>query len=126
MAKKDFGSINTERQETGVNTGEVFAAIETGKHAYRQQGTASLEEQQERAAKLKTQGRKGCKAVRINTAFTPENHEYVKVMSKISGKTMTEFINVCIQVHREAHPEVYEQAKALIAAMEGTGGAANE
>lgn len=28
-----------------------------------------------------TQGRKGCKAIRINMAFSPEIHEYIKVMA---------------------------------------------
>ena len=117
MASKDFSKIKTDKAETGVNTGEVYAQAERGKSQHRQQGTASKEEQIERASKLKTQGRKGCKAVRINTAFTPENHEYVKIMSKITGKTMTEFINVCIEAHRDKNPEQYEKAKEIIASM---------
>lgn len=105
MAKKDF---------TGINTGRVYGAIEQATSRKGQQGTASPQEAQERAAQLKTQGRKGCKAIRINMAFTPENHEFIKVMAKISGKTMTEFANLVVERYREEHPEIYGQAKAII------------
>ena len=104
-AKKDF---------SGMNTGRVYDAIEQATSRKGQQGTASPQEQAERAAQLKTQGRKGCKAIRINMAFTPENHEFIKIMAKISGKTMTEFANLVVERYRNEHPEIYEQAKAII------------
>lgn len=104
-SKKDFA---------GMNTGRVYGAIEQATSRKGQQGTASPQEAAERAAQLKTQGRKGCKAIRINMAFTPDNHEFIKVMAKISGKTMTEFANLCIERYRAEHPEIYEQAKAII------------
>ena len=104
-AKKDFA---------GMNTGRVYGSIEQATSAKGQQGTASPQEAAERAAELKTQGRKGCKAIRINMAFTPENHEFIKVMATISGKTMTEFANLVIEQYRTEHPEIFEQAKAII------------
>ena len=103
--KKDFA---------GMNTGRVYGAIEQATSRKGQQGTASPQEAEERAAQLKTQGRKGCKAIRINMAFTPENHEFIKVMATISGKTMTEFANLIVERYRNEHPEIYEQAKAII------------
>ena len=103
--KKDFA---------GMNTGRVYGAIEQATSSKGQQGTASPQEAQERAAQLKTQGRKGCKAIRINMAFTPENHEFIKIMAKISGKTMTEFANLVVERYRTEHPDLYEQAKAII------------
>lgn len=105
MAKKEFEAINT---------GRVYSAIETGTSRKGQQGTASPQEAAARASSLKTQGRKGCKAIRINMAFTPENHEYIKVMAKVTGKTMTEFANLTIERYRTEHPDLYEQAKAII------------
>ena len=104
-SKKDFA---------GKNTGRVYGAIEQATSRKGQQGTASPQEAAERAAQLKTQGRKGCKAIRINMAFTPENHEFIKVMATISGKTMTEFANLIVERYRNEHPEIYEQAKAII------------
>jgi len=76
-----------------------------------QQTTADAEEQAERASNLQTQGRKGCKAARINMAFTPENHEYIKLMAGRAGYTMTEYANGIIAKHREEHAEQYEAAK---------------
>lgn len=104
-SKKDF---------SGMNTGRVYEAIQQATSRKGQQGTASQQEQAERAAQLKTQGRKGCKAQRINMAFTPDNHEFIKIMAKISGKSMTEFTNLVIERYRAEHPDAYEQAKAII------------
>ncbi len=104
-SKKDFA---------GMNTGRVYGAIEQATSRKGQQGTASPQEAQERAAELRTQGRKGCKATRINMAFTPENHEFIKVMARLTGKTMTEFANLVVERYRNEHPELYEQAKAII------------
>lgn len=108
MAKKDFSKINT---------GRVSASIAQATSKKGQQGKASEQEAMERANELRTQGRKGCKAVRINMAFTPDNHEFVKVMAKISGQTMTEFTNYVIAQYRQEHPEIFEQAKSIIDKM---------
>ncbi len=105
MAKKDFG---------GINTGRVYGQLEQATSRKGQQGTASPQEAAERAAELRTQGRKGCKAIRINMAFTPENHEFIKVLAKISGKTLTEFTNFVIEKYREEHPELFDKAKEII------------
>lgn len=112
MSKKDFNSIKTE--QVAKTTGQVYKSVEQGISTKGQQGTASPEEAKARAETLKTQGRKGCKAIRINMAFTPANHEYIRVMSKITGKTMTEFTNIVIEKYRQEHPEIYEEAKAIL------------
>lgn len=103
--KKDFA---------GMNTGRVYGAIEQATSRKGQQGTASPQEAAERAAQLKTQGRKGCKAIRINMAFTPENHEFIKVMAKATGRTMTEFANDVITAYRSEHPEFMKQANSFL------------
>lgn len=105
MAGKDF---------SGINTGRVYGAIEQATGTKGQQGKASPQEAAERAAALKTQGRKGCKAIRINMAFTPENHEFIKVMAKATGRTMTEFTNLVIAAYIREHPEMMEQARAFL------------
>lgn len=106
MAKKDFTAINTGSR--------VNAAISSATGSQGQQGTASEAEQTSRAAALKTQGRKGCKAARINMAFSTENHEYIKIMARATGMTMTEFTNLAITKYREEHPEIYEKAQDII------------
>ena len=104
-SKKDFA---------GMNTGRVYGAIEQATSRKGQQGTASPQEAAERAAQLKTQGRKGCKAIRINMAFTPSNHQFIKVMARASGKTMTEFTNLVIEAYQREHPEIMEQAQTFL------------
>lgn len=74
------------------------------------------EEQQAQTA-LNTQGRKGMKAPRINMAFTPENYDYIRVMSGIRGESMTNFVNYVIEESMRLHGEKYEQAKAITSDM---------
>ena len=104
-SKKDFA---------GVNTSRVYGAIEQATSRKGQQGTASPQEQLERSNALRTQGRKGCRATRINMAFTHDNHEFIKVVSRGVGMTMTEFTNFVISRYRAEHPETYEQMQAWI------------
>ena len=96
---------------------QVQETTQEKKRTNGQQGTATPEEVAERAAQLKTQGRKGCKAVRINMAFTPDNHQFIKVMSRITGQSMTEFANYVIEQYRKEHPEIFEQAKDIISKL---------
>lgn len=105
MAKKDFA---------GMNTGRVYGTLEQATSRKGQQGTASPQEQAERAEALQTQGRKGCKAIRINMAFKPQVHQFIKVMSKATGKTMTEFTNVVIEAYMTEHPELMQQAQGFL------------
>lgn len=97
-----------------VNTGKVFEALEKGQRARGNHIEAGAEEKAERMAAMRTQGKKGCKAVRINMAFTPDNHDFVKTMARITGKSMTEFTNLVIERYRTEHPEIYEDAKRII------------
>lgn len=106
MAVKDYSTIKKNRQ--------VETSIEQSTSRKGQQGTASESEKKERANALKTQGRKGCKATRINMAFTPDNMEFVKVMARVNGQNMTEFTNFVIEAYRNEHPDIYEKAKAVI------------
>lgn len=117
MAKKDFGAISTERATGGEllqTAQEVLGKVATATSRKGQQGDVTPKEAAERASALKTQGRKGCKAVRINMAFTPENHEFVKLIARAKGLTMTEFTNNIIQQYREDNPELMEKAQAFI------------
>lgn len=103
--KKDFA---------GMNTGRVYSAIAQATSNKGQQGKASPQEAAERAANLKTQGRKGCKAIRINMAFTPKNYEFIKILSRASGRTMTEFANLVIAAYRREHPEILGEAQSFL------------
>lgn len=56
-----------------------------------------------------TQGRKGEKAPRINMAFSPDNHSYLKFESRRQGMSITEFANMIIAQYRESHPAKYPE-----------------
>lgn len=103
--KRDFGQIDS---------GRVYEAISKAQNKKGQKVAASPAEQEQRKAALKTQGKKGCKAVRINMAFTPDNHEFIKVMATVTGRSMTEFTNLVVERYRQEHPEIFEDAKKII------------
>lgn len=103
--KKDFSAISTSK---------VYNAVEQATGTKGQQGTASAEEAEARREALQTQGRKGVKAIRINMAFRPSTHEFLKVMSKATGRTMTEFCNLVIEAYMNEHPEMLEQARGFL------------
>ena len=113
MAKKNFSAMNTRRAETAESSA-VMRKLEQGASNKGQQGEATKQEAAERAAALRTQGRKGCKAIRINMAFTPDNHEFIKIMAKATGRTMTEYTNYIITAYRNEHPEFMEQADSFL------------
>ena len=95
-------------------TRKVANVIEQSTSRKGQQGTASEKEKKERADSMRTQGRKGCKAVRINMAFTPENHEFIKVMSAATGRTMANFTNLIIAAYQREHPEMMKDAHKFL------------
>lgn len=75
--------------------------------------TATPEEQAERAATLTTQGHKGCKAYRINLALTTENRNFVRIMTRATGKTNSQFINAALDDYRERNGALYFALKDL-------------
>lgn len=105
MAKK-FNTAN-------VKTGRVYSELEQATGPANQQDTASPQEIAKRRSALKTQGRKGAKAIRINMAFTPENHKFIKVYARSTGQTMTEACNQMLDYARR-DPEFLEAARAGI------------
>ena len=103
--KKDFAGVNTDR---------VYAGIEQATAQKGQQPAISPQEAAQRAAEMRTQGRAGAKLPRINMAFSTANHEFIKIMASVTGKSMTEFTNFVVEQYRNEHPELYEKAKAII------------
>lgn len=97
-----------------IKTGSIHKAVETATSKYGQQNAAGPEEVKARMESLTTQGRKGCKALRINMAFSPSNYEFLHVMSKASGKTLTKMCNMIVSAYRNEHPELLEHAQAFL------------
>ena len=115
MAKKDFSGVKTDRMYKTIAeaTAEAQEGQETAK-TRKERKTYTAEEEQEFLDSLKTAGRKGVKLPRINMAFTPSNHEFIKVMARASGRTMTEFTNLVIAAYQREHPEILEQARGFL------------
>lgn len=111
MATKKFETINTGRLNAAI---AAATDEEANTAATREKKFTPPEQAAERLNSLQTRGAKGCKAVRINMAFTTDNYNYIKVVSMASGKTMTQFVNDCIERCRTEKPELMEKAQALI------------
>lgn len=86
----------------------------------REQEPASKEEAEIRAAEGKTQGRKGCEQPRINMAFKTDNYEFLVVLARATGTTITGFTNRIIDTFRSEHADLYEKAKAFLEAVNGS------
>ncbi len=71
------------------------------------------EEAREAQEQLQTVGKKGAKLPRINMAFTPSNHEYIRTLAQVKGTTMTEVINEIVTADRIKNAELYEQIKKI-------------
>lgn len=106
--------INLQQPDEAAGTSKVYDSIATATTKKGQHTNASPEEQAERAEAMRTQGRKGCKAIRINMAFTPENHQFIKLMAKATGRTMTEYCNMIVKAYRKEHPEFEEEANRFL------------
>lgn len=120
----------TKKDFTAANTGRVYSTIENAtadtthereqqerKHLRppviekRARGTDPTEDEVQTAREYgKTQGRKGVKALRVNMAFTPEVHDYIRVMARVRGETITQFTNHVFQVSMEQNAEIYHKA----------------
>lgn len=89
---KDFSSIKT---------GRVARSIEQATGEKATQAAASSQEIKERQSKLRTQGRKGAKAIRINMAFTPDNYQFLQLYAGATGKSLTEACNEMLEFSRK-------------------------
>lgn len=121
MAKKDFSKINTGRvydaiasataepEQEVLEVQQVEEAQEIPK-ARKSRRTYTDQEAQDALHNLKTAGRKGLHLPRINLAFSPEIYEYIQIMSRVRGESMTEFVNLAVSQHMEEHRDVYDKA----------------
>lgn len=61
-----------------------------------------------------TQGKRGKKHPRINMAFPADNLEYLQLISRIEGVSITEYVNRLVATDRAARATEIEQAKAIL------------
>lgn len=115
MAKKDFSQVNTGRVYDAIADATAEPEQETqealqAQEAHKTRRTYTEQEAQEFTQALKTSGRKGLKLPRINLAFAPDNYDYVQIMARVTGVSMTEFVNLALRQHMEEHKDLYEKA----------------
>lgn len=115
-AKKDFTNISTGNvyrtiaEATSEQETQQVIEAAPAVDAPHTRKTYTEAEAQEFLSSLKTAGRKGVKLPRINLAFSPEVYDFVKTMSKVSGITLTEFVNKVMKQYMDEHREQYEKA----------------
>jgi hypothetical protein len=95
--KKSFRDINPALQFIS-NTQEVQEVHDT----------------QEVQQVQRTQGKKGQKLPRINMAFQTSNLEYLQIISRIEGKSITEYVNNLVEQDRQKNSERMEAAKQIL------------
>lgn len=119
MAKtKDFSQLNTGRVYNAIaeataepeQEAQDTQEIDEVKTERKPRRTYTEQEAFEIMQTMKTSGRKGLKLPRINLAFVPTVYNYVQIMSRVRGETMTEFVNLALQQHMEEHRDLYEKA----------------
>ena len=103
MAEKRGKAAFFTDEEFNVEEQEV---LEVQKESTK--GTGKENKKSEYAPKIEfgaTQGKKGHKAPRINMAFSPENHEWIKRRSRQIGISATEFVNSILDRERESEQD---------------------
>ena len=103
---KDFSKVNTEN----IYSSTIAEATQEAPKTRKERRTYNAQETAEYMNDRRTTGRKGMHLPRINIAFTPDVYDYVKVMSKATGMSYTEFVNKILSDHKDSHGELYARA----------------
>ena len=119
---KDFSNANMDRVYGTIADATAEPEEQQAQEVQQEQDTQNTrkprktytdEEKAQFMAEGKTKGRKDCKAIRINMAFAPAVHEYIKTMARVRGESITDFTNKVFEQHMKENAEVYERAKAF-------------
>jgi hypothetical protein len=108
MAIKSFSEVDKFAEESlGLGSAEDWRK--------KPRTVATPEEQAERASTGRTQGKKGCKAPRINVTLTTENYEFLKNCSGLlfGSKTMSHLVNILIEKYRTEKADAFQQATEM-------------
>lgn len=112
---RDFSNIEVDRVSAQIAEATQDRPLKKPRKSYTKEEARPYQEA------LQTSGRKGAGLPRINLAFTASNHEYITVVSRVLGVSMTEFINRIITQHREEHGELYKSAMELRELLDSPG-----
>lgn len=129
--KKDFSAANmgpvydtiAEATAEPADAPEVDATPDTQEteepQRQRRRTVYTEQEKQDHRNARKTQGRPGIKITRLNLAISPEMYEYVKIMARVRGEAMGDFIERALREDMERHKDLYQEAHSFIERMDG-------
>lgn len=112
MAKDFLDNVDAKRVLDAISTATQDTHERKSRNDY-----YTEKERETFLSEFKTSGRKGLKLPRINLAFTPENHKYISVMSKMRGESITQFVNMLIDKNRELNSDLYDRALEIMDEM---------
>lgn len=114
MASKNFAGVNSAPVYSSIENATAEPAPQEITRRHRKAGeTATAEDIQLAREQGRTQGRKGCKAVRINMAFAPDVHDYIRCMARVRGESITAFTEYVFRKSMEDNADLYDQAQAF-------------
>ena len=136
MASKDFSKVKSAIQkavaapeETEVNNAQEATEAKKTTSTNNASGTQpekkrgrgehirqsyTEEEIAEARAQGKTQGKKGVHARRFNMAFRPEIYEYITIMARVRGQTITQFTEDVFALSMRENAKLYEEAQSFL------------
>lgn len=104
----------SKKPEQIGGTERAFNTFAQSAKAKKTQPVASEAEKAQRKAEGRTRGRTGCKADRINLAFTVDNYNFVKRFARCKGMSMTDFVNYIIEEYRKSNQKEFEKIEEFI------------
>ena len=107
MAKKKFEADKIEV------AGAIRNKLDKATEEKLTRPTATQEDKEEREKTGRTQGKKGCRAKRINFAFWTDTYDYVNTMAKVEEFSIAKFVNVKLLELMEKD-ETYKKIKAVL------------
>ena len=123
-SKKDFSKVNTNRTYSAIAEAtaepeqqDTQQAQDTQDEQRKPRREYTEQEKQQFMNEGKTRGRKDVKMPRINMAFKPEIHEFIRVMAQARGETVTQFTNHVFARYMEENRDMYERAKEMTKAF---------
>lgn len=66
------------------------------------------------AEERRTQGRKGFSMPRLNISLTPSGYEYVHVMARVNGKSVTRYISDLVDLDAQKNADRFEKIKEIL------------
>ena len=99
-----------------INTNSVYSTINDATQG-NERKTYTAEEALQFMNYRKTSGRKGVKLHRINMGFSPANLNFIRIMSRVRGQNMTDFVNDMLDKYREEYAAEYAKALEFIESL---------